>query len=197
MTANALNEMMKTIAATYRYTYKDCPEETMQRMMVAWFESLRDYTDEEVLKAFRICLRACKTPPTIADIVEKVEKARDLKRPSKSEIWEQILKAVNETKRQVHSELYGWRPIYKLKNEECRKIFARLPQSVKKWLGFDAFCAYGEMSGTSLNVERARFMKEIDEIRQTIRDQKQIATNELLSFGRASRVETIIGGAKQ
>ncbi len=183
MTANTLNEMMKTVAATYRYTYKDCPEETMQRMMVAWFESLRDYTDEEVLKAFRICLRACKQPPTIADIVEKVEKARDLRRPSKSEVWEQILKAVDETKKQVFTEAYGYRPLYKLKNEACKGIFAGLPQSVKKWLGFDGFCSYGEMSATALNVERSRFMKEIDEIRQTIREHKQIAMNELLAIG--------------
>lgn len=180
MTANTLNEIMATIAATYRYTYKDCPKETMERMMVAWFESLRDYEDEEVLKAFRICLRRCKTPPTIADIVEKIEKARDLKRPSKSEVWERILQAVEKTKKQVYSEQYGYRPLYRLKNEECRKIFVDLPQSVRKWMGFDAFCSYGDMTATSLNVERSRFMKEIDEIRETIREHKQIAMNELL-----------------
>lgn len=180
MTANTLNEIMATLAATYRYTFKDCPQETMQRMMVAWFESLKDYTDEEVLKAFRICLLKCKQPPTIADIADKVEKARDLRRPSKSEVWEQVLKAVSETMKQVYTEQYGWRPLYKLKNNECRNIFYGLPQSVRKWMGFDAFCSYGEMSATSLNVERARFMKEIDEIRETIREYKQIEMNELL-----------------
>lgn len=180
MTANTLNEIMATLAATYRYTFKDCPQETMQRMMVAWFESLKGYTDEEVLKAFRICLLKCKQPPTIADIADKVEKARDLRRPSKSDVWEQVLKAVSETKKQVYTEQYGWRPLYKLKNDECRNIFTGLPKSVRKWMGFDAFCSYGEMSATSLNVERARFMKEIDEIRETIREYKQIEMNELL-----------------
>ena len=180
MTANALNEMLKTIAATYRYTFKDCPRETMERMTVAWFESLRDYGDEEVLTAFRICLLKCKTPPTIADVVDKIEKARNLKRPSKAEVWERVIKAVSETKKQVYSEQWGYRPLYKYKNDECKKIFAGLPPSVKKWLGFDAFCSYGEMNTTSLNVERARFMKEIDEIRETMREQKQIAMSELL-----------------
>jgi hypothetical protein len=183
MTAETINEMMKTIAANYRYTYKDCTDDTMQRMMVSWFESLREYTDEEGVKAFRVCLMKCKQPPTIADLVEKIEKARDLKRPSKSEVWESVLLAVNETKKQVFTEQYGWRPIFELKNEECKKIFSSLPQSVKKWLGFDAFCSYGDMSATSLNVERSRFMKEIDGIRETIREQRQIAMNELLLIG--------------
>lgn len=181
MTANTLNEILKTVAATYRYTFKDCPRETMERMTVAWFESLRDYEDEEVLKAFRICLRKCKAPPTIADMVEKIEKARDLKRPSKSEVWEIVLKAVSESKRQVYTERYGYKPLYWLKNEECKKIFCTLPQSVKKWMGFDAFCSYGEMNVTALGVERSRFMKEIDEIRETLREQRQISMNELLA----------------
>lgn len=180
MTANTLNEILKTIAATYRYTFKDCPRETMERMTVAWFESLRDYTDEEVLKAFRVCLMKCKQPPTIADIVEKAEKARDLKRPSKAEVWECLMKAVDKTKVQVYSETFGYRPLYKYKNAACKNIFHELPGSVRKWLGFDAFCSLGEMSPTSLNVERARFMKEIDEIRETIREVRQISTNELL-----------------
>ncbi len=183
MTANALNEMLKTVAATYRYTFKDCPRETMERMAVAWFESLRDYSDEEVHKAFRICLLKCKTPPTIADVAERIEKARDLKRPSKAEIWERLVKAVDKTKKQVFSELCGFRPLYKYKNDECKKIFGELPESVKKWLGFDAFCAYGELSTTALNVERARFMKEIDEIRETMRDMRQISDGELFVKG--------------
>lgn len=183
MTAEMLNEILKTVAATYRYTFKDCPRETMERMTVAWFESLRDYGDEEVLKAFRICLLKCKAPPTIADLVEKIEKARDLKRPSKAEVWERVLKAVDKTKKQVYCEQWGYRPLYKYKNDECKKIFHELPESVKKWLGFDAFCSYGEMNTTSLNVERARFMKEIDEIRETIREIRQISTNELLMIG--------------
>lgn len=193
MTANTLNEMMKTIAATYRYTYKDCPEEALQRMMVAWFESLKDYTDEEVLKAFRICLMKCKTPPTIADIVEKVEKARDLKRPSKAEIWERLLQAVSDSKKLVFTEQYGYTALYRLKNNECRGIFGSLPASVKKWLGFEAFCRYGEMNTTSLNAERARFMKEIDEIRETMREMKQISMNELLPLTLGNKVE--ISGA--
>lgn len=180
MTANTLNEILKTIAATYRYTFKDCPRETMERMTVAWFESFRDYSDEEVLKAFRICLLKCKQPPSIADLVDKIEKARDLKRPSKAEVWEKVMQAVEMTKKQVFSEQYGWRPLYKYKNAECKTIFMDLPRSVQKWMGFDAFCSYGDMSATALNVERSRFMKEIDEIRETIREMKQISTNELL-----------------
>lgn len=187
MTAETINEMTKTIAANYRFTYKDCTDDAMKRMMVSWFECLQDYTDEEGWKAFRICLRKCKNPPTIADIVEKIEKARDLKRPSKSEVWERILKAVAETKKQVYSNECGWRPMYKLKNEECRKIFSGLPQSVKKWLGFDAFCSYGDMNATALNVERARFMKEIDEIRLAIREDRQMALNDVLMIGEKTK----------
>lgn len=154
----------------------------MDLMMNAWFESLRDYTDEEVIKAFRICLKKCKTPPTIADIVEKVEKARDLKRPSKADVWEQLLQAVEKTKKSVYVEDRGFRALYALKNDECKSIFYTLPKCVRKWLGFDAFCSYAEMSTTALNVERARFMKEIDEIRDTIREYEQIETNELLQI---------------
>ena len=182
MTANVLTDMLATMSATYRWTYKDCPQETMDLMMNAWFESLRDYTDEEVIKAFRICLKKCKTPPTIADIVDKVEKARDLKRPSKAEVWEQLLHAVDKTKKCVYVEDRGYRTLYQLKNDECKAIFGELPQSVRKWVGFDTFCTYAEKSSTALDVERARFMKEIDEIRETIREYKQIATNELLQI---------------
>lgn len=190
MTANTLNEVLKTIAATYRYTFKDCPRETMERMTVAWFESLRDYGDEEVLKAFRICLLKCKNPPTIADIVDKVERARDLRRPSKSEVWERVMQAVKASKKQVHTELYGFKPLYWLKNDECRSIFCDLPPSVKKWMGFETFCSYGDMSATALNVERARFMKEIDEVRETFREQRQIEMNELLTLNG----QALIGG---
>ena len=150
--------------------------------MNAWFESLRDYTDEEVIKAFRICLKKCKTPPTIADIVEKIEKARDLKRPSKAEVWEQLLQAVDKTKKSVFVEDRGFRPLYVLKNDECKSIFYTLPKCVRKWLGFDTFCGYAEKTATALDVERARFMKEIDEIRETIREYEQISTNELLKI---------------
>ena len=190
MTAYCLTEMIKTIAANYRYTYKDCPEETMQRMMVSWHESLKAYEDEEVLKAFRVCLLKCKAPPTIADVVERVERARDLKRPSKAEIWENLMDAVDKTKRQVFvGHEYGYKPLYWLKNDECKRIFADQPQSVRKWLGFNAFCALAEMSNTALNVERARFMKEIDAISETIREQQQIAMSELLPISEMKRLK--------
>ena len=180
MTAKCLTELIKDIAVNYRYTYKDCPEEAMQRMLVSWFEVFVPYTDEEVTRAFKICLSRCKQPPTPADIVEKIEKARDLKRPSKSEIWERLIKAVEKTKYTVYVKDVGFRQLYSLKNEECRKHFNDLPECVRKWLGFDAFCALAEMSNTALSMERARFMKEIDEIRETIRENRQVTMAELL-----------------
>lgn len=189
MTPQALTEMIKTIAANYRYTYKDCSEDVMQRMLVSWYEALIEYTDEQVQSAFRMCLRKCKTPPSIADVVERIEKAMDLKRPSKSEIWEQLMSAVRETQKYVYVKEGGMRPMYKLKNKECKDIFASLPASVKKWVGFDTFCSYAEMSATALGVERARFMKEIDDIRETIREVRQISVMEhLLISGQVPKI---------
>lgn len=180
MTAEALTEMIKTISANYRYTYKDCPEEVMKRMLVSWYEALISYDDEIVKKSFMICLRKCKNPPSIADIVERIEKIQDLKRPSKAEVWERLLKAVDETKKQVHVKDWGYRPLYKLKNTECKNIFVSLPVSVQKWVGFDCFCSYAEMSASALSMERTRFMKEIDELQETLREVRQISVVEQL-----------------
>ena len=182
MTRETIVEIVKRLAATYRLAYMNCPETTMNTILLTWSEALIDYTDEEGMAAFRICVKKCKTPPVPADIVDKIEKARDLKRPSKAEIWERILNAVADSKKQVFVADRGYRTLYSLRNDECKAIFNELPQSVRKCLSFEGFCNYAEMSHTALSVERARFMKEIDEIREAVREQKQISTSELMTI---------------
>lgn len=165
-------KLITRIKANYRYTYRDVTKEEMKLMVKDWHDCLSSYSEEEVEGAFRVALCKCKMPPTIADLMEILTRQAKLKEPIDAEYWTELTIALDAVKKPVCCE-GDWRefPLYVLHKDDAEKIYSTLSAPVKRIVDYSTFLDYARESDEELRFERARFLKALPEIRETLREQ--------------------------
>lgn len=81
------------IKTVYSYFGKDTD---LELLVNTWHSLLLEYTDEEVDKGLYKALKTCKFAPVPADIIEHIEGLRELKKPSETQLWVELQKALKE-----------------------------------------------------------------------------------------------------
>lgn len=185
MQKNGVVRLVTAMKVNYRYTFRDMTKEEMTLMVETWYDMLSPYTDEEVQGAFRVALCKCKMPPTLADIIGILTRQEELKAPTDAEYWTELMNALEEIKEPVYDEeFYQELPFYVKHKAETEKVYATLSEPVKRIVDFSTFLDYARESAEELRYERARFLKAIPDVRETLREKKIIAgNNPLLSGG--------------
>lgn len=161
------------IKANYRYTYRDMTKDEMRLMVERWYDCLKPFTDNDVESAFCVALCKFSVPPTIADIIGIISRQERLKQPSDTELWAQLVKAVNQTKYTIYVEgSIDTYPAYRWKPKEVRDLYARLDELIRAYIDFDGFCEYGGWDEKQMQIERSRFLKSLPEIREAFAERK-------------------------
>lgn len=160
------------IKANYRYTYRDMKDEELRILTERWYDCLKEFTDEQVEQAFRVALCKCSVPPTLADIIGIISRQEGLTEPRDMELWQTLIHAVGETCQTSWSERKGFQALWEIRGSGAKEIYIRLPIILREYCDFNSFCDMGGMTGEELRYERARFLKAILEIRESLRERR-------------------------
>lgn len=173
MTEQSVWRLIAEIKANYRYTYKGMTDNEMKLMATRWQDCLKAYTDEQVESAFKTALCKLSVPPTIADVIGIISRQERLLEPRDMELWQTLLRAVKETCQSVWcGERIGYRSMWEDKGKGAKEVYKRLPIIIREYCDFDSFCDMGGMTDEELRYERARFLKALPEIRETLRERR-------------------------
>lgn len=94
MTKKSVVEMITRIKAVYPYTFKNATQEELELAVDTWQKVLSGYSEELVKYAFKEAIKACKMPPTIADVIEQIEKVQGARDKSDGELWNEYLNLI-------------------------------------------------------------------------------------------------------
>lgn len=159
----AITNVIAAIKTIYAYYGKDT---NVEALVNTWGMLLQSYPDEEVDKALYLCLQTCKTPPTPADLIERIKDMREADEPSAEELWsrftvalrrgERLLSMFNATFIEANGRKQGDNA-----RAEFDKLWNALPEKLRIYMG-----SKGEFmrlvqtyTEDELKYERNRFMK--------------------------------------
>jgi len=137
-----------------------------------WNKLLTPYTDEEVSSALWLVLEKCTYPPTPAEIINEIKKA---KMPNKTEEWAKLVKTLRkvedlEYKLQFTAVMSNGKTQGQIAREQIDDEFNKLSPTLKSYVG-----SVGELrrlardcDDESLKYEKNKFMKIIDDIQDTV-----------------------------
>ena len=94
LTKQDVVKILALIKTAYPYAYKEVDEKALDRLVEIWLECLEEYSAELVKYAFKEAIKACKMPPTIADVIEQIERVQGARDKSDGELWNEYLNLI-------------------------------------------------------------------------------------------------------
>lgn len=151
------------IKTIYNYFGKDTD---IELLVNTWSALLYNYTDEEVDRGVFMALRVCKYAPVPADIIEQIETFRNKDKPSETELWAQLQKALKEVLYYSYRLDYNYIDNSGLsQGEQARlrinQIWTELPEELKIYIGdkSELISSAKALNYSEGSYERARFSK--------------------------------------
>ena len=169
-TINKITEIIAAIKTIYPYYAKESDVPTLVK---TWEMLLREFPDEAVDVALYKCLQTCKTPPTPADLIEKLDAMHKSLEPTDEELWDAYVSALKRAERQIFRFNYTFVEENGLtQGQNARKrveaIWEGLPGRIQQYIG-----SYGEFirmaqryNDEELKYEKSRFMKQMPTVRE-------------------------------
>lgn len=190
-TINKITELIAAIKTIYPYYAKETDVPTLVK---TWEALLRDYPDNVVDVALYKCLQTCKTPPTPADVIEKLDAMCTALEPTDEELWTGFVQSVIAAERQIYRFDYTFVEENGLtQGENARNkveaIWQAVPDKVKQYIGskgeFIRIAQRYRYSDEELKFEKNRFLKAMPTIHK--RDEyKQIFS--LIENGKGGQI---------
>ena len=170
-TINKITEMIASIKTIYPYYAKDTDVPTLVK---TWAVLLKDFPDDAVEVAFFKCLQTCKTPPTPADVIEKLNALLNTNEATEEELWDTFRKTLQKIEREVSCFHYNFifpgetlsQGAKARKNVE--EMWNRLPEQLKAYVGSKSELIHIAKTYTDedLKFERNRFFKVMPTIKE-------------------------------
>lgn len=172
--------MLAIMKANYSYAYKDLDETGTKTLVNTWFLLLNKYPKEIVQASFYKSLETCKMPPTIADIIEKINEMIDATQKSDLELWDEFVKLLR--KASILEGKFKYTVVLqdgKTQGEQARfssiELYNQLPQELKEYCpSYESFITLAVLMRNPGNIEfeKPRFLKAIGDIKKRLFTQK-------------------------
>lgn len=161
-------KILTIIQTNYAQAYKDITKSSLSLMADVWYNSLKIYPKDIILKVVQYTLEKNTYPPTLADIINNLKEIVYLSFPNINELWNEILQAVNTTQKLYYfGEQYiidGVRP-----KDKLQVLFNNLHEICREWLATpDTLKNMYKLDTTALSCEKARFIKDIPRIMESL-----------------------------
>lgn len=174
--------IIKAIAAIktiYSYFGKDTD---IELLVDTWHSLLLEYTDEEVDRGLYKALKVCKYAPVPADIIEQIEGLRELKKPSETQLWVELQKALKEVLYLSYRLDYNYIDDTGISQGEqarrrIKEVWQSLPQELQIYLGDSSellTAARALNYSEGLSYERNRFSKTYPILVKRVEANRQI-----------------------
>lgn len=175
------------IKTIYNYFGKDTD---LELLVNTWDSLLKQYTNDEVDKGVFLALQSCKYAPVPADIIEHIERLRNIKKPCEAELWAAYRKALKEVNYYSYRLDYNYIDASGLsQGEQARlaieKIWSGLPQELQIYIGdkSELIASAKALNVSEASYERSRFSKVYPLLQKRVEDKKlflELANNSLL-----------------
>ena len=164
-----ITDIIAAIKTIYAYYARDTDVQTLVK---TWGTLLKDYPDDEVDKALYMCLQTCKTPPTPADLIERLNAMKAAGEPTDEELWDLLKKSLwraggliylfPATMIEANGRTQGANA-----RDQLEKLWDSLPEKLRMYLGGKGeFMRMAQhYDEEELKYERNRFMKTMPTIR--------------------------------
>ena len=180
-------QMVGAIKTLYSYYGKDVAQDQLIQL---WTGLLKDYSDEEASYGLAEAMKVCTMPPTPADVIRHIEKARDLARDTDVIVWDKLRRSLNECYRLTSyfgdfEELADGRTADMLARTKVKQIWEQLPIEAQRFMGSEAeFIRKSRLDDKSQQIEEARFRKAFPDLRVHAKaTEKRLLTDEKLRIG--------------
>lgn len=175
--------MINRIMYVYPNSFKDFKDEKTAVLIETWYELLKDYPAPVVAEAFKASLKVCKFPPTIADIVSRIDEMARANETSDTELWEQLVVALDRHLDLSYQFSYSYAPPGEITQGQAAqaaayRLYESLPDKLKEYCG--GYGGFVTLSQTDdLSYEKGRFLKMMPIIETRLRI-KSTVSQELL-----------------
>lgn len=161
-------QMVGAIKTLYSYYAKDVSQDQLVQL---WTGLLKEYTDEEASYGLAEAMKVCTMPPTPADVIQHIEKVRDMARDTDVVVWDKLRRALNETYRLTSyfgdfEELADGRTADTLARNKVKELWEGLPHEAKRFIGSETeFIRKSKLDDKSMQIEESRFRKQFPDLR--------------------------------
>ena len=186
-------KLLMLIRVNFENAYNFKSEEEAKMLVEYWYECLKDYPQEVVYKAFDNAIRGSEFAPKIANIIAEADKLINAGRKTDEELWAELC----DVRWEAYNAMQYCNPTY---NDETRSIGQRrlkalwdtLSPEIKTYVVTKAGLAeIGGMDDETLKYEKARFLKSMPRIRETLKNRK--AATRFLQLNGASDLTKLLG----
>lgn len=178
MTRKKAAQCIAAIKSLYSYYAKDTDPEMLVGL---WTGLLAEYEDAEVSFGLSEAMRVCKVPPTPADVISQINKAREAEAPTESELWSVYLKAMRKAYGYVEDMKCTYvhedgRSDREIARERLDRLFRDLPVELQTYIGSTAVLIekakqYAENDSVW---EENRFRKSLPSLRERVDSAKKL-----------------------
>lgn len=162
--AQVANYIIK-IKLNFENAYVTSNDTERALLIESWYEALREYPKEICDKAFNNALKKAKFAPRLGDITEEINILLSADAPSDEQLWAElsaVLSKVYEISRYlVYPQHSTWA------SRKIVEVYGSLHDELKLYVvNTSQLVELAEMSYESLQYERARFFKQIAQLRK-------------------------------
>lgn len=186
-------KLLMLIRVNFDNAYNFKSEEEATLLVDYWYNVLKDYSREVIYKAFDNAIRGSEFAPKLSNIIAEADKLVNADKKTDEELWAELC----DVRWEAYNAMQYCNPTY---NDETRSIGQRrlkavwdnLSPEIKAYVVTKgALAEIGGMDGEPLQYEKARFLKAMPRIRETLKarsDAEQFiqlceGNNLKLSFG--------------
>lgn len=179
MKKKSVVEIITRIKAVYPYTFKNATQEELALTVNTWQEALSSYPEDLVQYAFKEAIKACKMPPTIADVIEQIEKVKSAQDKSDGELWTEYLSLLHAARDLSEQFRYTFVPgggnktQGQIAREKLNRLWENADERIKEYCG-----SVDNLISTAKSddwvYEKSRFLKGIGNCRKRVEVKKEV-----------------------
>ena len=153
------------IQLNFENSYLTSNQMERELLVESWYEALCEYPKEACNTAVNNVLKRAKFAPRLGDITEEIEKLIAPETKSDEELWSELSSVSG---RVYDISRYLTYPQYvKWANEKLQEIYSSLSDELKLFVvNVSTLVDIAEMSDESLQFERARFFKQMPQLKK-------------------------------
>ena len=183
LTQKDVATMLLIIKADYN-AFGNLSKDEFDIVIKSWYNNLKEYPAEVIAQAFSKVIKTSKTKPTVAHIIEQINKMEQANSKSDQELWDELDK---QSLLASHYTNFGdtyvptgeTKTQGQLAQEKFADVFNRLDPLLKEYLGNSKkrFLEVARMGDKEIQYEQARFFKTIQSVRDRMRTKAETPAN--------------------
>lgn len=186
-------KLLMLIRVNFDNVYNFKTEDEAKLLVEYWYECLKDYPQEVVYKAFDNAIRSSEFAPKLSNISAEADKLVNACKKTDEELWAELC----DVRWEAYNAMQYCNPTY---NDETRSIGQRrlkalwdnLSPEIKTYVVTQRGLAeIGGMNEEALQYEKARFLKAMPRIRETLKNRK--AATQFLKLTGTSDLQKLLG----